>query len=192
MRIRNAIWLVVMVEIAVGILGWLNYGSTLQALQATTRFSGRFSLIIFSFIFLFHNSTKFKLENILSPKYFLIFAIAHAIHLAELLSFVILSGNKLIPVRLAGGFLAYVIIFAMPWLDTRYHQGHITIKKYNLIIWTYLIYVWFIFFMSYLPRVQGKLPNVGGNYAEFVILLTWVSAMMGIKIQQLIMSSTKR
>jgi len=52
----------------------------------------------------------------------------------------------------------------------------------------YLYYVWFIFFMAYLPRVRGELPHVGGYYSEFVVLLAWVSLMMGVKLQSILMS----
>ncbi|QLH32366.1 MAG: hypothetical protein HWD62_07900 [Cyclobacteriaceae bacterium] len=92
------------IEVGVAVLAVINYGSSLEALQAVTRFSGRTSLAIFSLIFLFHNHRHVKINAILSDKYFLVFAIAHAIHLAELLSFVILSNNELIPIRFSRWF----------------------------------------------------------------------------------------
>jgi len=36
--------------------------------------------------------------------------------------------------------------------------------------------------------VRGTLPNVGGSYSEFVMLLAWVSLIMGIKLQNLFMA----
>ena len=192
MTTRQAVLTIIIIQILLGILGWVNYGYHLEALQAATRFSGRFSLLLFSLIFLFHGSKTFKIKTVLSEKYFFIFALAHGIHLLELLTYVCLSGNELIPIRLAGGFVAYLLIFLMPVVFYWYEQGKVTMKNYVWITWVYLFYVWFIFFMSYLPRVQGKLPHVGGNYSEFVVLLTWVSLMMGIKIQQLISSRTDR
>ncbi len=192
MNHRNTIILIVIIEGLLGVLGWLNYGQSIEALQAATRFSGRFSLAIFSLIFLFHNSNRFQLKNVLSEQYFLMFAVAHGIHLLELLSFVYLSGVELIPYRLAGGFLAYVLILSMPLAERSYEAGKFSFAGFTKFTWFYLFYVWFIFFMSYLPRVQGKLPNVGGSYSEFVVLLCWVSLMMGIKIQQLIMTRSNK
>ncbi len=189
MIFRNAFLLMLITEVTVALLAVINYGATLEALQATTRFSGRVSLAIFSLIFLFQSHRHLKVSSLLSDRYFLIFAIAHGIHLLELLAYVYLSGNDLIPVRLAGGFLAYLMIFLMPYVQHLFEKNQLSSKHFSTFNLIYLYYVWFIFFMSYLPRVRGTLPNVGGSYSEFVVLLAWVSLMMGIKISELL---TKR
>lgn len=176
-------------QVGIALLAVINYGATLETLQAVTRFSGRLSLVIFSLMFLFHNSKLVNLKAILSEKYFLVFAIAHGIHLVQLLSFVYLSGNELIPLRLAGGFLAYVLIFLMPYAQQLFDRNKIAAKQFSTLTLIYMYYVWFIFFMSYLPRVRGTLPNVGGSYSEFVVLLAWVSLMLGVKLQGLFLKS---
>ena len=186
MKFKDSLLSVLIIEVGVAILAVINYGATLETLQAVTRFSGRVSLTIFSLIFLFQNHRIVKLKNILSEKYFLIFAIAHGIHLFQLLAFIIISGNELIPLRLAGGILAYALIFIMPYIQhlvetRRLDDSHL--KRINLI---YLYYVWFVFFMTYYPRVSGSLPHAGGTYQEFVILLAWVMFMLGIKISTLL------
>jgi hypothetical protein len=186
MKFRDALLSMLIIEVGVAILAVINYGATLETLQAVTRFSGRVSLAIFSLIFLFQNHRIVKLKNILSEKYFLIFALAHGIHLLQLLTYVFLSGNELIPLRLAGGFVAYALIFVMPYIQhlvvmKRIDESHL--KRINLI---YLYYLWFVFFMTYYPRVSGSLPHVGGTYKEFVILLAWVMFMLGIKISTLL------
>lgn len=182
MSFKKALLLILLAELIVGLLGIYNYGFNIEGLQATTRFSGRLSLVIFSLIFIYLTVNRERLPYFLSAKPFHIFAIAHGIHLVELLSYVYLSKSDLIPLRLAGGFLAYVFIFIMPIAHTRFENGKISIKRYSLTENIYLFYVWFIFFMSYLPRVQGKLPHVGGSYWEFVVLLCWVCLLMIAKI----------
>jgi hypothetical protein len=177
MTFRRALLFIIIAELLIAILAINNYGFTIEGLQATTRFSGRLSLAIFSLMFIFLAFNRDKLSS-LSSKPFHIFAIAHGIHLVQLLSFVILSKANLIPIRLAGGFLAYVFIFIMPFIQHYYAAGKIGSKKYSLAESIYLYYVWFIFFMSYLPRIQGKLPNVGGSYGEFVALMIWVCLLM--------------
>src|SRR6266481_5176603 len=97
MKTRNAIALVIIAELAVAALGINNYGWNLEGLQATTRFSGRLSLFIFSFIFLLYPKDKRILTFYFSEKFFLAFAIAHGIHLIELLSYAGLSGTTLVP-----------------------------------------------------------------------------------------------
>ncbi|MBX2914949.1 MAG: hypothetical protein KF856_06705 [Cyclobacteriaceae bacterium] len=188
MNFKNALLSTLIIEVGIALLAVINYGTSLEALQAVTRFSGRASLAIFSLIFLFHNHRHVKINAILSDKYLLVFAIAHAIHLAELLSYILLSGNDLIPIRLAGGFVAYAIIFLMPWFQYRVDTDRLSEKKFKTIKIVFMYYVWFIFFMTYLPRVRGELPHVGGSYKEFVILLAWVSTMMGIKITSMLNS----
>jgi hypothetical protein len=190
MKFKDALLSVLIIEVGVAILAVINYGATLETLQAVTRFSGRVSLAIFSLIFLFQQHRVVKLKNILSEKYFLIFAIAHGIHLFQLLAFLVVSGNEFRPLRLAGGMLAYALIFIMPYIqhladNKRIDESHL--RRINLI---YLYYVWFVFFMTYYPRVSGSLPNAGGTYKEFVILLAWVMFMLGIKISLLLKHRT--
>jgi hypothetical protein len=188
MKFKDALLSTLIIEVGIGLLAVINYGASLESLQAVTRFSGRASLLIFSLIFLFQNHKHLNVKTILSEKYFLIFAIAHGIHLVELLSFVYLSRNPLIPIRLAGGFLAYVLIFIMPYAQSLFERNKLTPNVFSSLTLIYQYYVWFIFFMSYLPRVRGTLPNVGGSYSEFVMLLAWVSLIMGIKLQSLFMA----
>lgn len=191
--VTRAILLILLAEAIVALLAVYGYGYTLEGLQATTRYSGRFSLLVFSIIFMLMPGQEQVLRQTLSPNPYLIFAVAHGIHLLELLSYIYLSGTPLIPLRLAGGFVAYLFIFVMPLLHNRFLQSRLTIATYTVVINVYLYYVWFIFFMSYLPRVQGKLPHAGGKYWEFVVLLCWVCVMLGSKLSQLLLAPrTKR
>ena len=180
MTVRNAIIICVIVELALGALAIMNYGYNIEGLQATTRFSGRFSLLIFSIIFLANKPSE--IYSWLSRKPFHLFALAHGIHLIELSTFIILSGTPLILYRVAGGFLAYSLIFIMPILADRLEAGKFSQKKFDLIGIIFQYYVWGIFFLTYLPRVRGTLPNVGGSYPEHVALLGWVSLMLGMKL----------
>lgn len=190
MNFRKAVITIVLGELLLAAVAIYFHGATLTALQAVTRYSGRFSLVLFSIIFLVHpNQTR--LSAILSEKPFHAFATAHGIHLGQLLCYVYLSGNELIPIRLAGGFVAYVLIFAMPVLQQRWRDGLLPEVQFKTWLTIYLYYVWFIFFMSYLPRVQGKLPHVGGSYQEFVVLLAWVCIMLGMKLTRLFFQRPK-
>jgi hypothetical protein len=190
MKFNRVLLLVIIAEMLIGFYAWLTYGLTLEGLQAVTRFSGRLSLLLFSIIFIVHPQTE-RLSKILSGKPYHVFATAHGIHLVELLSFVYLSKSELIPIRLAGGFLAYAMIFSLPVIQQYYEAERISAQKFRIAQTAYLYYVWFIFFMSYLPRVQGKLPNVGGNYWEFVVLLGWVCIMLGTKLTSLLIGSKR-
>jgi hypothetical protein len=157
-------------------------GTTLEALHVITRFSGRLSLLAFSLILLLYDRRGVIRLDIA----FLLFAVLHGIHLVELLFYVRLSGVELIPIRVFGGFIAYALIFAMPFLVTRTEQGKLSIKNFHRVETIYFSYVWLIFFLTYLPRVMGTLPNVGGSFTEHVILFSWVIILGAIKLVSVI------
>jgi hypothetical protein len=189
MKFDRIAFFLVIGESTLVLLALINHGYTMEALQAVVRYSGRLSLAVFSLIFLFHGNERFQLSNLLSPDYFLLFAVAHGIHLIELTTYISISNSKLIPLRLAGGALAYAMIFLMPWFSNLAKAGKMGPVFYKKAGFVYLFYVWLIFFLTYLPRVQGKLPQVGGSYAEHVFLLGVVCMLLGIKIQQMLPKS---
>ena len=129
MKFRTALLLTILAQAVVALSGVYFHGWNIEGLSATTRFSGRLSLLLFSFIFLLHPNQKSTLSNYLSADYFLIFAIAHGIHLMELLCNVYFSGTVLVPYRVAGGFLAYFLIFLMPWFKMRSDAGKLSHER---------------------------------------------------------------
>lgn len=190
MTFRNAVFICIIVEVSLGALGVINYGWSIEGLQATTRYSGRFSLLLFSIIFLANRPAD--IYSWLSKKPFHIFALAHGIHLLELLTFVYLSGATIIPYRIAGGFVAYLLIFLMPILADRLEQGRFSEKEFSIMNIVFQYIVWGIFFLTYLPRVRGLLPNVGGSYLEHVVLLGWISLMLGMKLPRVMFKRKMR
>lgn len=187
MKTRNTIFVTLVASALVIAWAVMVYGWTLEGLQATTRFSGRLSLAVFACIFVLYPGHQERLKQLLSPGFFLVFAVVHGIHLIELVTYVTKSGISVVPMRAAGGFLAYSLIFAMPWLKTRAEQGKLTIERFQLIGNVYLFYVWFIFFMTYLARVRGSFPNAGGTYQEHAMLMGAVILILIVKSYQVLM-----
>ena len=175
--------LVIITELLIVVFAIYDYGLGNPGFQAVARFSGRFSLIIFSIIFLFNEKAK---NSILLGKPYHIFALAHFIHLIELSFYVYKAEVSLVPVRLIGGFIAYVYLLIMPFLFELVESGKLSARKFVITEKIFQYYIWFIFFMVYLSRVRGTLPNIGGSYWDHVVLLGWVSLMMGMKITRLI------
>lgn len=182
MKPRTAILLALLASSLVIAWAVYLYGWNLSGLQATTRFSGRLSLGIFACIFLLYPKQEEKLSRLLSPQFFLVFAIVHGIHLIELLTYVNKSGIELVPTRVAGGFLAYSMIFVMPWFRLRALNGKLSAENFRKIGYVYLFYVWFVFFMTYLARVRGTFPNAGGTYAEHAMLMGVVILLLVVKL----------
>ena len=190
MTSRKIIALFIGLEVLIIVSALLFDGYSLNALQTITRFSGRLSLFLFSAIFLFYNRPS--ITEWLSDKFYLLFAVVHGIHLVELLLFVSLSGSRLIPIRVAGGFLAYAYIFSMPFLQSLREKGKLEVNTFSTLEVVFVYYVWLIFFLTYLPRVQGKLPLAGGSFGEHVALLGWTSTMLGMKLAGLIQFKSKK
>jgi hypothetical protein len=170
---KNAFIIFISAEIMIALAAILVDGISLEALHTTTRFSGRLSLIFFSAMLITRHEPE-TVTKFLSNKPYLLFAVLHGIHLIELLFYIQLSGNKLIPLRLLGGFVGYVFIFLLPYLSYLQIKEKISTKAFHVCELIYFPYLWFIFFMSYLPRVMKTLPNVGGAYWEHVVLFIWV------------------
>jgi hypothetical protein len=178
---RKIIILFVVLEISIVLVSLLIDDNSLTALQTITRFSGRLSLFLFSAIFLLYDKPQ-TIYAWLSEKFYLLFAIVHGIHLLELLSFVYLSNASLIPIRVAGGFLAYLYIFLMPVFVKLQESQRISSKTFAVLEIVFIYYVWLVFFLTYLPRVLGALPEAGGSYSEHVALLGLISVLLGTRL----------
>jgi hypothetical protein len=181
MNPRNAFIIFILLELIIIVVAVIFSDFTLEALHTTTRFSGRLSLLFFSLIFLLKDKSA-KSPSLISNNPYLLFAILHGIHLAELLWYVTLSGRTLVPIRVLGGFVAYLFIFIMPILSWMLGTERLSTKIFKRYELFFLAYIWFIFFMAYLPRVLGKLPDVGGTFAEHVLLFSWVILMAVLRV----------
>jgi hypothetical protein len=188
---RKIIILFVLLEISIILISLLIDGNSLTALQTITRFSGRLSLFLFSAIFLLYDKPQ-TIHPWLSEKFYLLFAIVHGIHLLELLSLVYLSNASLMPIRIAGGFLAYLYIFLMPVFVKLQESQRISSKTFSVLEIVFIYYVWLVFFLTYLPRVLGALPEVGGSYSEHVALLGLISVLLGTRLVGLIQFSKNK
>jgi hypothetical protein len=188
---RKIIILFVLLEISIILISLLIDGHSLTALQTITRFSGRLSLFLFSAIFLLYDKPQ-TTHAWRSKKFYLLFAIVHGVHLSELLFFVYLSNASLIPIRVAGGFLAYLYIFLMPVFVKLQESQRISFKTFSVLEIVFIYYVWLVFFLTYLPRVLGALPEVGGSYSEHVALLGLISVLLGTRLVGLIQFSKNK
>jgi len=80
----------------------------------------------------------------------------------------------------------------MPFLQSLREKGKLETKTFSTLEVVFVYYVWLIFFLTYLPRVQGKLPLAGGTFGEHVALLGWTSTMLGMKLAGLIQFKSKK
>ncbi len=181
--VRNVTLICVGIELTIIAIAFAIYGWDIEAAQAIARFSGRFSLLIFAILF----ATGVPLRSrILSEYPYTIFAIVHGIHLIELLIYVKLVGRELILYRILGGALAYAMIFAMPLVQLKFTRKQISTRMFLILENTYCYYVWFIFFMAYLPRVTGNHANAGGTFAEHLAFFILTMAILIIRLATIV------
>ena len=106
------------------------------------------------------------------------FAIIHVIHWMFLAVAVTLSGFELVFIRVIGGALAYLMIILMPLV---YEKRILTKYPLSKLENAYIIYVWFIFFMTYLPRILGKVPTATGSMSSYIALMVLTVGFMVYK-----------
>lgn len=152
-------------------------GDTTHFFQASARHSGRVSLLSFSILLVYSTLNREFVGEILSTKYILArdFAILHIIHWFLLATAVKLSGFELVPSRVAGGSLAYLIIVILPFILSGKILQKLSLKW---LMHVYLFYVWFIFFMTYVSRVNGSATNITGSMPTYWVLITFTSLLM--------------
>ena len=122
-----------------------------ETFRYAARFSGRLSLFIFLLaIWQFARSTPSSENEFIKTRTLTaVFALMHYIHLFLLMMNVKLNFVTLIPHKLAGGILAYLIILLYPIFFER-------IKNKKAIHSIYFLYVGFVMAMTYIARINGE------------------------------------
>jgi VanZ family protein len=154
-------------------------GNITHFFQASARLSGRVSLLYFSFLFIYTtlNPSIEPNSEPLQAKYILArnFAILHVIHWFLLATAVSMSGFELVPTRLMGGALAYLMIVLLPFILNGKLFPNLSLR---LALNVYLPYVWLIFFVTYLTRVLGKAAPITGIMPAYYVLISITVGLM--------------
>lgn len=91
------------------------------------------------------------------------------------------------PFRLATILLVAVIGSALAGYDLTI-AGAQAVARYTarlsflIFAFVFSISAWFVFFITYFPRLQGKLPGVGGGFVDFVVPFSLLLAIMGLRL----------
>jgi hypothetical protein len=160
-------------------------GFTLEALQSMARYSGRVSLIVFSVIFLFRYRPA-DIDVRLLGKPYHVFAVVHGCHLLFLMFYFLWSGTEPGTMRWLGGIAGGLLSVLMPLVARSHDLKRLTVRTLKNIELVFQYFIWLIFFIGFYARVNGTFPRLGGTYAESVILLGWVSLMLGMKVTSLL------
>ena len=158
-------------ELFILIWCYFNYSESGDIFRYAARFSGRISLVIYLYGFYSYAANYSDLSDQILEKIrktVLIFCILHMIHFGFLAMSVYLNNMNMVPVKLAGGFIAYLMIIIYPWI----------IKKYaakKLLHTIYFYYVGLVMALTYVARlsggVDGRTPSVPFHYVGLVIMI---------------------
>ena len=120
-----------------------------EIFRYAARFSGRFSFSLYLISLL--SFLKFYTKNhtiVFTKKVLGVFSLIHLIHFCFLATSIYLNSIPIILYRLAGGFIAYIMIIIYPF--------YIEKVKNKILHFIYFYYVGLIMIMTYIARIRGK------------------------------------
>ena len=125
-----------------------------EVFRYAARYSGRLSLGIYLLCFFLFRSAYLNDKSLkITQKVLGVFAVMHVIHFFFLAYSIYLNQVPIVPTRLAGGFVAYLMIVIYPFLIEKINR-----KAIHL---TYFYYVGFVMIMTYISRVSGQFIGAG-------------------------------
>lgn len=157
-----------------------------ETFRFAARYSGRLSLVVFLIAMWQHirSAENTQEELSLTRAWTAVFAVLHFIHLFLLMMNVKLNAVTLIPHKLAGGGLAYLMILLYPIFFER-------IKAKKAVHAVYFLYVGFVMAMTYLARMKGEFEGAAPELFHKVGLGLVLASMVYFIYRKLIVSRSK-
>ena len=134
-----------------------------ETFRFAARYSGRLSAFVFLVAFyLFAVSHPTPIEsNTPLRNWITLFAVLHVIHFGFLVANVYLNDIPIVPVKLAGGALAYLMIVVAPF------KLHKLTFKVQLI---YFYYVALVMIITYVARVKGDFEGTEPFWFHYLMI----------------------
>ena len=166
----------VFVELLIFLIFFLSVDDISETFRYSARYSGRLSLIVYLYCFYVFSREFERNKYNKTKKVVLLFSVLHLIHFIYLAFSVWLNELPIIPYKLLGGFIAYILIIIYPLLIDK-------IKKtiYHII---YFYYVGIVIAVTYLARIKGEFvgaPTELFHYFGFSIVIL-IFILFGYKI----------
>jgi hypothetical protein len=174
--LKKIISLGVFAELLIFLIFFLSINDISETFRYSARYSGRLSLIVYLYCFYVFSKEFEGNKYNKTKKVVLLFSVLHLIHFIYLAFSVWLNELPIIPYKLLGGFIAYVLIIIYPLLIDK-------IKKtiYHII---YFYYVGIVMAVTYLARIKGEFigaPTELFHYFGFSIVIL-IFILFGYKI----------
>ena len=148
-----------------------------EVFRYAARYSGRLSLVMYLLCFFLFKEASLKNKSLeITKKALGIFAIMHVIHFIFLAFSMHLNEVPIIPTRMAGGFIAYLMIVVYPFYINKINR-----KVYHLI---YFYYVGFVMLMTYISRIRGQFVGANPEMFHFIAMGVLILCLVffGIKL----------
>lgn len=163
---KKIISLGVFVELLIFLIFFLSVDDISETFRYSARYSGRLSLIVYLYCFYVFSGEFERNKYNKTKKVVLLFSVLHLIHFIYLAFSVWLNELPIIPYKLLGGFIAYILIIIYPLLIDK-------IKKtiYHIM---YFYYVGIVMAVTYLARIKGEFvgaPTELFHYFGFSIVI---------------------
>ena len=147
-----------------------------EVFKYAARYSGRLSLGIYLLCFYLFRSAYLNKKSLeITQKALGVFAVMHVIHFFFLAYSIHLNQVPIVPTRLAGGFIAYLMIVVYPFLIEKINR-----KAFHL---TYFYYVGFVMIMTYISRVSGQfIAEPEAFHYNALIVLVFILLIFGTQM----------
>ena len=169
--IRNLILFGVAAEIAILIICYVIQPSLEETFRHAARYSGRFSFVVFLVVFyrFAFGYPKAIKENITLRNWLMLFALVHIIHFGFLTANVYLNAIPIVPVKLLGGAIAYIMIVIAPFV------------LHKLKFWMQLVYFYYVSLVmkiTYIARAKGDFEGAEPYWFHFLALGILISCSL--------------
>lgn len=169
--VQRGYTLSVILEVMLVLFFFVIEGDIGEVFRLAARYSGRLSLGIYLLCFYLFVEVQQKDKPSKKIKKALgIFAVMHLIHFVYLSVSIHINQVPIVPTRLAGGFIAYLMIVLYPFMIEK-----IARKVYHLI---YFYYVGFVMMMTYISRVRGQFEGASPEIFHYVALIVLLTAFL--------------
>lgn len=175
--LKNLLLLGILTEILIFIVCYFTQPNLNEIFRHAARYSGRLSFIIFlgTFtLFAFGYPRPMK-DNERLRNWLLLFAVLHVIHFGFLSANVIINDIILVPEKLAGGALAYLMIVLSPFF---LHKVRLWMQL------VYFYYVGIVMGVTYLARARGDFEGSEPFWFHYSAIGILIGCMLyfGIRI----------
>lgn len=168
---KNFLSLGILAELIILIFFYLSSENIGDIFRMSARYSGRLSLIVYLVCFYHFTFSFIKKKSIYKlNQSVIIFCVLHYIHFIYLSLSVYLNDLPIIPSKLTGGFIAYLMILIYP----------IVINKIKKIIFhfIYFYYVGIVMVITYLERIRGNFEGAEPELFHYIGLVSIIISLL--------------